>query len=354
MSGTRVRKLFVTSDWSDAIDAFGREMAAAGQPETTRYLRLYHLRRLAHDHRDVHPWAMTRTQLVDWMSAHDWMPETRRSWRASLRRFYQWGHAAGHIPVDISYTLPRIAVPRALPRPAPDDAVDHALDTADLRTRLIVAILVFTGMRRGEVARLHTDDLTRDLDGWSLHVVGKGGRERWVPVDDDLSAAIRLMPSGYLFPGRIDGHLSPAHLGRIVSRALPGRWTAHTLRHRFATLAHEVHHDIRAVQELLGHASIASTQRYTFVPRQTMREAATGARRGLVISGAHHSHDAHAGRLDQAARTLLADLAAAARDQAARLYGDDEPRRLECEQRLTAAALDQLIRDGRPPDGVLS
>lgn len=62
-----------------------------------------------------------------------------------------------------------------------------------------------------------------------------------------------------------------------MSELLPGRWTAHTLRHRFGTVTYAADHDIRAVQELLGHASVATTQIYTAVPDDAKRRAALAA-----------------------------------------------------------------------------
>ncbi|WP_022899139.1 tyrosine-type recombinase/integrase, partial [Humibacter albus] len=80
-----------------------------------------------------------------------------------------------------------------------------------------------------------------------------------------------------LFPGRVDGHLSAAYVSKLISRALPEGVTAHPLRHRFASRAYAAERDIRAVQELLGHASVATTQIYTAVPDAALRRAALAA-----------------------------------------------------------------------------
>ena len=65
--------------------------------------------------------------------------------------------------------------------------------------------------------------------------------------------------------------LTPAHVGKIVSRLLPEAWTCHTLRHRCATVAYHASHDLRAVQELLGHAKPETTAAYTLVPQDSVR-----------------------------------------------------------------------------------
>lgn len=70
---------------------------------------------------------------------------------------------------------------------------------------------------------------------------------------------------GWLFPGGQNGHVSPGWLGKQVSRALPEGFTGHKIRHRYASVAYTKTHDLRAVQELLGHASVATTQVYTAV-----------------------------------------------------------------------------------------
>lgn len=276
--------LTINASWTDAIAAWDTELRSAGKSSETRYTRTYHLRRLGHDHSSVDPWHITRQHLVDWMGAHDWSAETRRSYRSSLRMFYRWAQAAGHIKADPAHTLESIPVPRAMPRPAPNDVVDDALRSIDLRVRLMILVLVFTGMRRGETARLHTNQLERDLHGWQLRVIGKGGHERVIPIEDSLAASIRMLPQGWVFPGQINGHLSPHYVGKLVSRALGPGWTAHTLRHRYASLAYSVERDIRAVQELLGHASVKTTQIYTYVPRESMRRAAAGAHIGLTAA----------------------------------------------------------------------
>jgi integrase len=112
--------------------------------------------------------------------------------------------------------------------------------------------------------------------GPSLLFHGKGGKLRVVPIGDDLAAAITAV-DGYLFPAGDDGHLTPQHVGRLMAAALPDHWTAHTLRHRFATRAYRGTRNLRAVQTLLGHSSVATTERYTAVDDDEIRAAAMSA-----------------------------------------------------------------------------
>jgi integrase len=276
--------LAVPPRWFTLILRYEEVMRAAGRPKGTRYLRTYHIRRFASQHKRLKPENVTADHLIAWMAAHDWAPETRKSTRSSLRCFFSWAHSRSLLDSDPSAVLAPISTPPPQPRPAPDTAVDCGLRSADLRVRVAVMIFGFTGMRRAETAAMHTRDLEWIGDGWGVRVLGKGGRERLIPVDELFASAIRALPPGFIFPGQIDGHISPNHLGKLVSAALPDAWTAHNLRHRFASLAYSVERDIRAVQDLLGHARVTTTQIYTYVPDESRRRAAGGARQGLTAA----------------------------------------------------------------------
>lgn len=99
-----------------------------------------------------------------------------------------------------------------------------------------------------------------------------------VPLTDDLAVSIRLATAaGFAFPGRIDGHLSPAHVGKLISRLLPDGASLHGVRHRFATRVYrQTGGDVFVVQQLLGHASPETTQRYVLVDDMRLRAAIEG------------------------------------------------------------------------------
>jgi integrase len=198
--------------------------------------------------------------------------------RSTLRGFYEWAHFTGRAPSNPADRLPKVGTPAGRPRPAPEDAVEAGLHALDERVRLMVMLAAQAGLRCIEVSKVHSDDVVQDLDGWSLHVLGKGGRRRVVPLTRRLALELRGLPHGYAFPGNIDGHLSAAYVSKLVSRALPEGVTAHMLRHRFASRAYVGSgRDIRAVQELLGHSSVATTQVYTKVPDGALRAGVEGA-----------------------------------------------------------------------------
>src|SRR6185437_1425232 len=284
--GARVPSRFVLNDdltiiggWGEAIAAWLIVLRAAGRPRTTIGLRSYQLRRLAAAMAPCGPWEVAGWELREWIGSQGWQSETLRSYRAAVRGFYRWAHGEGLVLVDPALVLPSVKPADPNPRPAPEDAYRLALARADDRVRLMLRLAAELGMRRGEVARSHSDDLERDLTGWTLRVVGKGGRVRRIPLTDGLAAAVRRRGAGFLFPGAVNGHLSPAYVGKLVSRSLPQAWAMHSLRHRFASVAFSVDRDLLTVQELLGHASPVTTRRYVKVPDDSLRRTVAAVAR---------------------------------------------------------------------------
>lgn len=137
----------------------------------------------------------------------------------------------------------------------------------------MVMLAAYAGLRRAEIARAHTSWIVAD----GLVVRGKGGRVRHVPLHPSVGGRLLQLPPGYVFPGKIDGHLSPDRVGHILSKLLGPGWTGHTLRHRFATLGYAEERDLLAVQQLLGHSKPETTARYTQVDEQSLTRAVMAA-----------------------------------------------------------------------------
>lgn len=278
----------IPADWSEIISDYLVAQAAAGRPQTTRMTRLSHLARAARE-LDCAPQAVTGEALVGWFGTQAWQIETRRSYRNTLRSFFGWAHATGRLAADPASALPKVKARKASPRPAPENVWRSALDAANAGTDKRVAImlgLASHGLRRGEVARVHTDDVTRSDRGAVLRVHGKGDKIRTIPISDDLAELLERGPqshsawlasSGWLFPGSDGGHLSPRWVGRLCSRVMPDVWTMHALRHRCATRAFRGTRNLRAVQTLLGHESVATTEIYTYVDDDEVRAAMLAA-----------------------------------------------------------------------------
>lgn len=277
----------MSQQWATLIAMYVESLKAIGRPPTTIGLRKAQLSQMARS-LDCAPAAVTEDHIVRWFGSKMWEKETRRSYRSTVRGFFSYLHEHGDIESDPAANLKPIALDTPQPRPAPDYAWDTAIREATARVDLMARLAGEAGLRRGEVARVRTEDLDDSGSGPRLLVHGKGAKDRLIPISNALADRIRAgaaghtpgaPASGWLFPTvRLTGdHLSPAAVGDLVSEVLPDGWTMHTLRHRFATRAYRATRNLRAVQILLGHASIATTQRYLAVDDDEMRAAMLGA-----------------------------------------------------------------------------
>jgi len=271
------------SDWPDGTNApprlatmrtldvgsYADHLRALGRPRSTIYLRTWQLRRFAEQHPGKLR-AATTADLVTYINGHDWGPSTRYSVRATFRDFYRHLVATRVIRHSPAEALPPIRHTHVNLPAAPDKAILAAV--CDERSHLMIDLGARQGLRRCEIAAVHTRDLRSDAEGWLLIVHGKGSRERTIPLHPDIATRIAAAPRGWLFPGR-NGHLSPCRVGVLISAALPDGWSPHSLRRRFATHAYEGEHDLRAVQLLLGHASLMTTQVYLDTGSASMRTA---------------------------------------------------------------------------------
>lgn len=265
----RLQPMPVPSGWEGPLKEFGTALAAAGRSSQTIRLRMHWLRRFARD-LGAGPWEIQAMTVVDWSGAHDWARDTRKSAHASIRGFYTWAHGLGYIEeVPI---IPGVRSSDPAPRPAPPAAIATALRCEDPRVVLMVRLGAEIGLRRGEVARVHSRDLIPDLVGWSLVVHGKGAKTRVVPLPHSLADALLTLPRGFAFPGADHGHLSPQWVGKLVGRALPEGVTMHGLRHSFASRGFAKTRNLVAVQRALGHASPQTTLRYILLPPEDVRE----------------------------------------------------------------------------------
>lgn len=261
--------------WAGLVDEYLAAEAGAGRSPATLATRRAHLAYMARGLRCA-PARITTAGILAWFGRQTWSVETRRSYRNTAVSFFGWAHRAGHLPTDPAADLPVMRAAAPAPRPAPDAAWSAAIAGANPRVRLMLRLAAEAGLRRAEIARVHRRDLTRGPAGAELLVHGKGGKLRVVPIGDDLAGAI-AGAGGYLFSGDDDGHLSPRYVGKLMAGALPDHWTAHTLRHRFATRVYRGSRNLRAVQVLLGHSSVATTERYTAVDDDEVRAAAMAA-----------------------------------------------------------------------------
>ncbi|EYR62159.1 integrase [Actinotalea ferrariae CF5-4] len=272
--------------WDRAIAAYCLSLHAAGRRPRTVELYRHYLRNAATRLGSPSPWTVTGSHLEQLLAGLDRTSRAtrrgdpqqgaaaRKSMRTALAGFYRWARRHGYIDVDPCVDLPGVRVPAGRPRPAPESVVRATLAAADDRVRLMVLLAVLAGLRAGEVACVHRDDI---LDGGWLLVHGKGGKQRTVPLlDDDLADAI-ASATGWVFPNGRGSHLTANHVSKLIARAMPEGWTAHTLRHRFGTRVYAGSRDLLATARLLGHASPQTTLTYVQMPEDHLREAVAAA-----------------------------------------------------------------------------
>jgi integrase/recombinase XerD len=212
---------------------------------------------------------------------------------SSVRSFHRFLVREGVAERDPAREVTQPKRPRRLPRPLPLDDVSRLLLAPDpmtpagLRDRAILELLYGSGLRISELVGLDVDDL--DLEIGAVRVLGKGGKERSVPLGRYAREAIgaylaRARPAmassasrGALFLNHRGGRITRQSCARSLAtyaRAarIDRQVSPHTLRHSFATHLLEGGADVRVVQELLGHASVATTQIYTLVTEEHLRE----------------------------------------------------------------------------------
>jgi integrase/recombinase XerC len=211
---------------------------------------------------------------------------------AAWRSFSRFCLRKGLLSRDPARSLPSPRLPKRLPRTLPERDLTRALDSlrpadrAAARDRALIELAYSAGLRLAELIGLNHGDL--DLGAAVVRVRGKGRRERIVPVGRAALTALRhYLDSERRISGRRDepifaGLAGRRLSGRTVQRAVRRRLgqvagglgvTPHALRHSFASHLLDNGADLRAIQELLGHRSLASTQIYTHVTRSRLRRA---------------------------------------------------------------------------------
>jgi integrase/recombinase XerD len=222
-------------------------------------------------------------------------PTSLRRRAAAIKGFYRFAFGEGLTSVDVAAHLDLPRMPRLLPETLTQPETERLLSAPGddaLLDRALLELLYAAGLRISEALRLDLEDVS--FDGAFVRVIGKGDRERLVPVGevalDSLHAwldgpraalvtAHHVAPirGGPVFLGSSGRRLARQQAWAIVKRAaaaagLSARVSPHTLRHSFATHLLEGGADLRIVQELLGHASISTTQLYTHVTGERIRE----------------------------------------------------------------------------------
>lgn len=211
---------------------------------------------------------------------------------SAIRRYFAWLRRTGVIATDPAVGLSTPSGDGRLPRVLRDDELhvlldepaQRGVDRPDLRSRddAIVELLYGSGLRVGELCGLRPDDI--DLPGRTVRVWGKGSKQRAVPISVPATAALGSWlqrdraglespesPSDAVFLNQRGRRLTPRDVRRILDRRSATPIHPHALRHTFATHLLDGGADLRAVQELLGHADLGTTQHYTHVSKERLR-----------------------------------------------------------------------------------
>lgn len=283
---------------SDLINAYLRHLRAAGRSEETRRSRGAVLRALSAalpagiDHPtvdEIEAWLAGPADVDD-----EWSRWTRYTYFEHLNGFYAWAVSRGHLSWSPMDQLVRPEAPKSEPHPATEEQLAIALARLTWPHRTAVLLAAYQSLRAAEIARLRREDID---ERW-LSVSRKYAREQVLPVHPLVWAEVRGLPRGpelrdargtafepLLYTRRgtpfIPGYLSVATSRRLAAVGLAGL-SLHWFRHRFATIALMPRHlggagaDVRTVQELMGHASVRSTQPYTLVTSEQRRAAIAG------------------------------------------------------------------------------
>jgi site-specific recombinase XerD len=209
---------------------------------------------------------------------------------SALRRYFDWLRRRGKITTDPTVRLtapkgearlPRVLRPDEL-RTLLHDDVDVDASPVDVRDDALLEVLYGSGLRVAELVGIDLDEL--DLARGRVVVLGKGAKQRTVPLSEPAVAALRRWfddgrvhlvtehtPAGAVFLNRRGKRMTPRDAYRVVDRRASAPTHPHALRHTFATHLLDGGADLRVVQELLGHADLSTTQRYTHVSKERLR-----------------------------------------------------------------------------------
>ncbi len=300
------------------LDAFLASLTATS-PATTRAYRsdLTVFIEWASRASVVQPQDITRRDVrrfVAWSSTMGLASSSIARRASSLRRYFKWQVRTDRLRIDPTVGLHTPNGPSRLPRVLRDDELDHLFvpttspleptgrSTAgatgptselegiiEVRDLAILELLYGSGLRVGELCGLSCGDI--DVARGTVDVLGKGGKYRRVPVSEPAVDAVRqwidgarlrlleLLPqsetTSAMFVNRRARALTPRDVRRVLDRRAAAPTSPHALRHTYATHLLDGGADLRSVQELLGHSDLGTTQIYTHVSRERLREVYT-------------------------------------------------------------------------------
>lgn len=268
------------------VEAYLRQLTLAGYRHTT--IKTYRGVLLRAVHQLPRGLCAYPDELAEWIARGD-SRNTRATSAAALRGFYRWCQHTGRLTYNPMDDVATVGHKRGYPRPVTHDELARLLTGAREPYRLWCLLAAYAGARCIEISRLHRDDITQE----TVYLAGKGDRDRAVPTHPAIWAAIADLPPGPV--AACNAARVSAQVSRECHRLGLTGVTAHRLRHWAGTWWQAATGDVRVTQELLGHASPATTAVYTAVSDQARRAAvlglpviaATGAAGAPTAAGAH-------------------------------------------------------------------
>lgn len=295
------------------LDGFSRSLTAASPATVDAYRR---------DLADFVEWAeraslegpegvdrRTLRRYLAYLGTRRYARRTIARKASSIRRYFGWLARTGVLAVDPSSGLSAPSGEGRLPRvlradelttllDAPPVVVDSDPEHVRLRDDALLELLYGSGLRVSELCGLRPEDL--DLPAGAITVWGKGAKQRRVPITAPAAEALTAWlqrgraalvgdetPPDAVFLNARGRRIGPRDVRRVLDRRAPAPTHPHALRHTFATHLLDGGADLRVVQELLGHADLSTTQRYTHVSKERLRSVyeATHPRAELPTGG---------------------------------------------------------------------
>ncbi len=240
------------------------------------------------------PAQLTRRHLrsyLAWLAQHGYARRTSARKASSMRRYFRWAQREGIVETDPSTMLASAQGSGRLPRVLKSDEISDLLDkprpaigrdteARRLRDDAVIELLYGSGLRVSELCGLVLGSVQADQQ--LLRVIGKGNKERLVPMSEPSVIALEAWigrgrpellgePTDAVFVNLRGRPLGPRDVRRLIDRRSSSPINPHALRHTYATHLLDGGADLRAVQELLGHADLGSTQIYTHVSKERLR-----------------------------------------------------------------------------------
>lgn len=260
-------------DSSDLLADYETWMRSWGAAENTIHARLKFAReRLG---AWVEPSVVTSAQVQGFLANPEFSPWTRMTYHSHLRSWFQWLTESGRTESDPMDKVRRPRAPKQRPKPLTQAEVDVVLECARGNRRVWLLLALYAGLRAHEIAKIRGEDVTAEL----IYVRGKGGKDAFIPTHPLVWEAAEGYPrDGYWFPSRSDTRrpISPDSVTVIVSKffdTLGIDGSIHRARHYYATSLLRRGANIRVVQTLMRHESLATTAAYCAVDEDERRAA---------------------------------------------------------------------------------